>query len=153
MLPSTLPRRNSTQCAGGICCARSEHCEVIAHVAQDLCKSTPTQTLKDYHEYKLECILCSDSIPTTIRNSISADLRFKSRKLCFSKLADCILRTLIFHLGRAICFVACEQMTPGHQGQVAWRCRSRPSKPVFRARSTSKLLSSEGVSRSTTGTW
>ena len=54
VLPSTLPRRNSTQCVGVTCCTCGEHWEVIAQAAQDLCKSTPTQALKDYHEFKLE---------------------------------------------------------------------------------------------------
>ena len=97
-------------------------------------------------------VLRSGSILATRRNSISTDLRFKSRKLCFSKLADCIFRTLIFHLG-AVCFAGALSKMPHRQGQVAWRCRSRPSRPVFTASSVSKWLSSEGVSRSTTGTW
>lgn len=88
-------------------------------------------------------VLRSGSILATRRNSISTDLRFKSRKLCFSKLADCIFRTLIFHLG-AVCFAGalskCHTVKGKLLGGVAAGHRDQFSLP---ARSQSGFLQRE----------
>lgn len=88
-------------------------------------------------------VLRSGSILATRRNSISTDLRFKSRKLCFSKLAVCIFRTLIFHLG-AVCFAGalskCHTVKGKLLGGVAAGHRDQFSLP---ARSQSGFLQRE----------
>ena len=152
VLPSTLPRRNSTQCVGVSCCTCSEHCEAIAQAAQDLCKSTPTQALKDYHEFKLEGTPVRLN-PTNKKKQHFDWPSFQEQKALLQQARFLHLQDSYFSPWTGCLLRRCIEQMPHRQGQVAWRCRSRPSRPVFIARSVSKRLSSEGVSRSTTGTW